>query len=179
MTDYLKSSLAPAPGTKLTPNSTPDDVLGVVEILTLITDPAAHKKRLDDLHNATNEASRMIAEAKVISEKRRTAENMFAEAAKIMAERKTAVAKLDARAGDLDRREKDLIDREGKHNQQVKDHQAEHEERSKELTRRERAVVDLEESSAREAHQIAEDRAKIERLRAEVREFHTKFAGKA
>jgi hypothetical protein len=83
MSDYLKSSLAPAPGTKLTPSSTPDDVLGVVEILTLITDPAAHKKRLDDLHNATNDANRKIAEAKAATEKRRTAENMFAEAAKM------------------------------------------------------------------------------------------------
>jgi DNA repair exonuclease SbcCD ATPase subunit len=178
MSDYLKSSLAPAPGTKLTPNSTPDDVLGVVEILTLITDPAAHKKRLDDLHNATNDANRMIAEAKVASEKRRTAENMFAEAAKIMAERKTAAAKLDARTEDLDRREKDLIDREGKLNQRIKDHEAVSEERSKTLADRERAVADLEKSHAQKAQRITEGHEKLEKLKAEVKEFRAKFAGR-
>jgi DNA repair exonuclease SbcCD ATPase subunit len=177
MSDYLKSSLEAAAGVPLTPNSNSNDVLGVVEILSLVTDPAAHKKRLDELQNATQEANRKIAEARAATEKRRTAENMFAEAAKIMAERKAAVAKLDARTGDLDRREKELIDREGKHNQHVKDYQAQWDVRSKDLSSREHAIVDLENSSAQEAQRIIKDRAKIEKMKAELRDFHAKFAG--
>lgn len=175
--DYLNA--LPLPKTALTHSSSPEDVLGVVEILSLVTDPAAHKKRLDELQKATAEANRKIAEAKVASEKRRTAENMFAEAAKIMAERKVAAARLAARVGDLDRREKDLIDRQGKLDQQIKDHQAELEERSKALADRERAVADLEKSHAAETQRLAEDRAKMEKLKAEVKDFHAKFAGRS
>ena len=59
--DYLNPP--PLPKTALTPGSTPHDVDGVVEILRLITDPAALKKRLDELQQAVAAADRRIAEA--------------------------------------------------------------------------------------------------------------------
>ena len=173
MTDYLGASSKSKKG--LTFNSTADDVLGVVEILSLVTDPAAHKKRLDELQNAATEADRKIAAAREASEKRRTAESMFAEAAKILAERKTAAAKLDARAGDLDRREKDLVAREGKLSQQIEDHEAKTGRAAQELADREKAVSALEKSCAQQLQKIAEDCARIEKLKAEVKEFHAKF----
>ena len=176
MSDYLKNSLDDGPGSALTPNSTPDDVLGVVEILSLITDPAALKQRLDQLNNTTAEANRKIAEAKTVSEKRRTAENMFAEAAKKMDVYKAAGAKLDARDGDLTRREKDLIDREGKHNQRVKDHGAESERLRLSLVDRATALAGREKLCAQEERRLAEERVEIERQKAQVREFSAKFA---
>jgi hypothetical protein len=79
MSDYLKASIDAAPRAPLTPNSTSGDAAAVVEIVSLIADPAACKKRMDELQAAAAEADRRIAAAdRREAELRKQAEDMAA-----------------------------------------------------------------------------------------------------
>jgi septal ring factor EnvC (AmiA/AmiB activator) len=64
-TDYLAASLddGTTGGLPLTPHSTASDTAGLIEILRLITDPAALKKRLAELQRMSAEVDRKIDEA--------------------------------------------------------------------------------------------------------------------
>jgi hypothetical protein len=79
VTDYLKASIDAAPRAPLTPNSTSGDAAAVVEIVSLIADPTACKKRMDELQNAVQEADRRIAAAdRREAELKKQAEDMAA-----------------------------------------------------------------------------------------------------
>jgi hypothetical protein len=77
MSDYLKASIDAAPRAPLTPNSTSGDAAAVVEIVALISDPAACKKRMDELQQAKSEAEQVLAEvAREKAELRKQAEDL-------------------------------------------------------------------------------------------------------
>jgi hypothetical protein len=63
--DYLAASSDEGTrgGTPLTANSSPSDAAGAVEILKLVGNPSAHRKRLDELLDAVAKADQRIAEA--------------------------------------------------------------------------------------------------------------------
>lgn len=79
--DYLNPP--PLPKVALTPGSSADDVLGVVEILRLVTDPAAHQKMLAEQQQVKAAWAEIARERR---ELRRAAALQADELAKIRAE---------------------------------------------------------------------------------------------
>jgi hypothetical protein len=94
----------------ITPNSTPKDVNGVVEIIKLLSDADAYSKRLTEITTALGKYN---AEAlKAHQEGREKVRAMLAEFGPMLEQSKQRQIELDAREARLDAREQSVAARE-------------------------------------------------------------------
>lgn len=147
----------------LAPSLPPADVAATYKVLELIGDPAACKKRLDQITKAQAEAEKAATEAQAIADKTeqtaRRAEAAVKRAEELARKNDKEREQLDQRGAGLNAREEQLKQRETAWNDEAKKQKAEQEAAA--------AILEGERSNhAERERQLSKDRAKFDADRA-------------
>jgi DNA repair exonuclease SbcCD ATPase subunit len=121
----------------LTPNSTADDIPGVVEIIKLLSDSEAYTARLAELRGLAASADSKMADAKAMADKYAAATTMVADATKLLNEHKRRNDELSERTNTVNARERDLAKAASEHGNHVSAATAAHDSREQALNVRE------------------------------------------
>jgi hypothetical protein len=129
----------------LTPGTTPQETAAAFVILALIADPAAAKKRLDELVAEKNAAIQAAADAKAATEATTAAQAKaagdIAEVSKLRDLQTQERAAIDAKVKDLEAREAALAKEIAAHRDEVDAKKADFETREAALSAMKRAII--------------------------------------